>query len=84
MGSSLPLRRCSGLRRFGGGPPQMGTNNGGGGASKDDDVEDNDNRTRGSGSSLLDNKDDQAGEATRVDNDGMGPATATSTFIVNA
>ena len=62
----------------------MGTNNGGGGASEDDDVEDNDDGTGGSGLSLLDNKDNRAGEATRGDDDGMGPTTATMTFIINA
>ena len=40
MGSSSPLRRCSGLRRIGGWPLQTGTNNGGGVASEDDDMED--------------------------------------------
>ena len=40
MGSSSPLRCCSGLRRIGGGPPVTGTNNGGGVASEGKDVED--------------------------------------------
>ena len=84
MGSSLPLRCYSGLRRIGGGPPQAGTNNGGSGASEDDNVEDDDNGTGGSGSLLLGNKDNRAGEVTRGDDDGMGPATATTLFIVNA
>ncbi len=43
MGSSSPLRCCSGLRRIGGGPPLTGTNNGGGVASEDDDIEDDGN-----------------------------------------
>ena len=38
MGSSSPLRCCSGLRRIGEGPPLMGTNKGGGVASEDEDV----------------------------------------------
>ena len=82
MGSSLPLGRCSELRRIGGGPPQMGTNNGGSGALEDDNVEDEDNKMGGSELSLLDNKDDLAGEVTRGEDNGMGPATAM--FVVNA
>ncbi len=73
MGSSLPLRRCSRLRRIGRGQPQTGTNNGGGRASEDDNVEDNNDGTGGSGLSSINNKDGQAGGATRGDDDGMGP-----------
>jgi hypothetical protein len=42
MGSSSPLRCCSGLRRIGRGLPLTGNNNGGGVASEDEDVEDDD------------------------------------------
>ncbi len=48
MGSSLPLGRCSELRRIGGGSPQMGTNNGVSGALEDDNAEDEDNKMGGS------------------------------------
>ncbi len=45
MGSSFPLRHCSGLRRIGGGPLQTGTNDGGGAALEDDNVEDDEWKT---------------------------------------
>ena len=49
MGSSSPLRCCSGLRIIGGGLPLTGTNNGSSVALEDEDVEDDDVEDDGDG-----------------------------------
>jgi hypothetical protein len=53
----------------------------GGGASDNDNVEEDGDRPRGGGLSLIDDKDGQVGRAIGVEDNGMGRATASaSTF----
>ncbi len=58
------------LRRIGREPPQMGMDNGNGGVSDDDDMEDDNDKPRVWGPSLIDNKDGWVGGVMGVDNNG--------------